>query len=181
MTKKKKHPEISPSMCIVVGPMPFSPNLLKQQQKYSLKELVFIDGGSIHESKFKTLIKKQKLSPQFYGDGDSSKKIMTHKKIDLSLSDLSYFLNERLQKKNYINYDLYLFVGFLGGRIDHQLINIGEFFHVMKNLNFKPAPRILLDDKIEFFAKGINEMCVQGIFSIASFEKCKIKISGDCL
>ena len=50
----------------------------------------------------------------------------------------------------------------------------------MKNLNFKPAPRILLDDKIEFFAKGINEMCVQGIFSIASFEKCKIKISGDC-
>jgi len=181
MTKKQKHLETKHSICIVVGPMPFSKKILTRYQKESDLDLVFIDGGAKHLQKFARLIKKNGISPQYFGDGDSSNKVMNHKKRDQNLSDLAYFLKNAVLKKNLHKYEHYLFLGFLGGRMDHELINIGEFFRFMKSFNAKTTPRVFIEDKIEFFPKGLMETNVMGTFSVTTLEKSKFKISGQCL
>lgn len=181
MTKKQKHLEIVHSTCIVIGPMPFEKKVVDLYVENSTLELVFIDGGALHEKKFGSFIKKHHLTPAYYGDGDSSKKIMNHKKSDQNLSDLAFFLQNTLQKKNIKKYDRYLFLGFLGGRLDHELINLGEFFRFMKHFSSLSAPQVHIEDKIEFFPKGKIETTLKGIFSVASFEKSTFKISGKCL
>lgn len=181
MTKKQKHLETKSSTCIVVGPMPFARKDIDPTLKDTSIELVFIDGGAAHEKKFGKLIKKHHLTPQHYGDGDSSLKLMNHKKHDQNISDLAYFLQNALLKKNIQKYDRYIFLGFLGGRIDHELINLGEFFRFMKHFKSVSAPKVFIEDKIEFFASGSTEVFIEGIFSVASFEKSKFKIGGECL
>ncbi|MEA9356508.1 hypothetical protein SHI21_09850 [Bacteriovorax sp. PP10] len=174
MTKKQKHSEKLPTTIIVVGPTSFKWKVLTPFLKRAQVKLFFVDGGLIHQEKFQKkaplLIKKA----ESIGDGDSSKKPMTMFKDDQNLSDLSYCLN-LMSKETHIQ--TFLFVGFLGGRLDHQFFNLGEISRFTKTTD----AQILLEDKIEFFPKGKIDVEIQGIFSLGSFEDNQIKIKGACL
>ena len=180
--KKQKHPEIEikstikdrikvSKTCIVVGPMPFKTPKLK-----ALKgaDLIFIDGGLKHLNKFK------KASFSTYGDGDSSQKPMDLKKTNQNLSDLAFFFKEAAKKNNLKKYDQYLLLGFLGGRVDHELINFGEIARFMLHFKSSDKVKVMLEDKIEFFPKGVSEFSISGTFSLVSFEPCDLKIDGLC-
>lgn len=174
MTKKQKHPEKLPETIIIVGPTPFKWKVLTPFLKRENVKLFFVDGGLIHQKKFQQKVPALTKSAETIGDGDSSKKPMTMFKSDQNLSDLSYCLNIMSKKENVRTF---LFVGFLGGRIDHQFFNLGEISRFTK----KVKAQILLEDKVEFFPKGVTEVEIQGVFSVGCFEDNQIKINGACL
>lgn len=174
MMKKQKHPEKLPFTYIIVGPTSFKWKVLTPFLRLSHVKLFFIDGGLIHQQKFQKKAPLLNKTSQSIGDGDSSKKRMNILKTDQNLSDLSYCLNLMSKKKNV---GTFLFVGFLGGRIDHQFFNLGEISRFTKTTH----AQILLEDKIEFFPKGKINLEIQGIFSVGSFEDNQIKIKGACL
>lgn len=174
MTKKQKHPEKLPATIIIVGPTSFKWKVLTPFLKRAQVKLFFVDGGLIHQKKFQKKAPLLTKKAQSIGDGDSSKKQMTMFKADQNLSDLSYCLNI-MSKESPI--ETFLFVGFLGGRLDHQFINLGEISRFTKTT----TAQILLEDKVEFFPKGKINVEIQGIFSLGSFEDNEIKIKGACL
>lgn len=173
MMKKQKHSQKPLSTYIIVGPTPFKWKVLTPYLKLPDVKLIFIDGGLIHRKKF--LLKAPLLvkNSQSIGDGDSSRQRMTLLKTDQNLSDLSYCLHYLGQQKNV---GTFIFVGFLGGRIDHQFFNLGEIFRFVK----KNKGQVTLEDKIEFIPKGKSILEIQGLFSLGSFEDCRIKIDGAC-
>jgi thiamine pyrophosphokinase len=174
MTKKQKHSEKFPSTIIIVGPTSFRWKVLTPFLKRACVKIFFVDGGLIHHKKFQLKVPALTKSAQSIGDGDSSNKRMTLFKSDQNLSDLSYCL-EIIGKEAHV--ETFLFVGFLGGRIDHQFFNLGEISRFAKTTK----AQILLEDKIEFFSKGIINLEIQGVFSLGSFEDNMIKIKGACL
>lgn len=174
MTKKQKHSEKLPMTIIIVGPTSFKWKILTPFLKRTHVKLFFVDGGLIHKEKFQKKAPLLTKKAETIGDGDSSKKRMTMLKEDQNLSDLSYCLN--MMNKE-VDVETFLFVGFLGGRLDHQFFNLGEISRFTKTT----SAQILLEDKIEFFAKGKFNVEIQGIFSLGSFEDNQIKIKGACL
>ena len=174
MMKKQKHLEKDPSTFIIVGPTSFKWKVLTPFLRRANVKLFFVDGGLIHQDKFKKKTPELTKSSESIGDGDSSKEQMTIFKTNQNLSDLSYCLNF-LSKE--ANVGTFLFVGFLGGRIDHQFFNLGEISRFTKKVKAK----ILLEDKVEFFQKGVIHLEIHGVFSLGSFEDNQIKIKGACL
>jgi len=74
-------------------------------------------------------------------------------------------------------------LGFMGGRKDHELANLGEIYAELKiRKNFLKA--VFYDEDgqacIHFHAAGEHEAVIQGCFSILVFEPAKITISGAC-
>lgn len=174
MTKKQKHSQKLPTTIIIVGPTSFKWKVLTPFLKREHVKIFFVDGGLIHHEKFQLKVPALTKTAQSIGDGDSSNKRMTMFKSDQNLSDLSYCLNI-IGKEAQV--ETFLFVGFLGGRIDHQFFNLGEISRFTKTTK----AQILLEDKIEFFSKGIIHLEIQGVFSLGSFEDNQVKIKGACL
>lgn len=174
MMKKQKHSQKTLSTYIIVGPTSFKWKVLTPYLNHPDVKLIFIDGGLVHREKF--LIKAPLLTKksQSIGDGDSSNQRMSMLKTDQNLSDLSYCLNFLSKEKNV---GTFMFVGFLGGRIDHQFFNLGEISRFVK----KNTAKIILEDQIEFLPKGKTTVEIQGLFSLGSFEGTRIKIAGACL
>lgn len=174
MAKKQKHSEKQFSTYIIVGPTRFKwKTLVPYLCRFNAK-LIFIDGGLTHFDKFLLKVPQLAKNSKSIGDGDSSSRPMDILKTNQNLSDLSYCLNFLSKKKNVATF---IFVGFLGGRIDHQLFNMGEISRFVK----KNKAQVLLEDKIEFLQKGKNILEIHGLFSLASFEENQIKIDGACL
>lgn len=178
MIKKQKHPPKKEETVLAIGPMPFAMKSILKALKDKDTRVVFVDGGLVHREK---LLKKAPLlikNAISLGDGDSSKRPMTIKKTDQNISDLSFFLKTFSRKSNI---GRFLFAGFLGGREDHQVFNLGELIHFIENHpKKKELPRFLFEDKIEFLPKGVHQLSVHGTFSIASLSPNKIKITGEC-
>jgi len=93
--------------------------------------------------------------------------------IDKDFSDLSYVLSKLCPQFNEIN----LF-GFLGGRKDHEMINLLEAYQYLKMQNQKT--KVSFDQKIIGFSKGSWAIDIHGIFSIIAFEELEIEITGQC-
>jgi thiamine pyrophosphokinase len=177
MTKKQKHPEFIYEKVILVGPRPFPWKILKNYLLGPHISLIFIDGGAVHLKKFKEKAPHLLKNCLFMGDGDSSKVIMNIKKTSQNSSDLAFVLSKLSGK---LRPRTCLFAGFLGGRIDHQLFNLGEMAHYLKKFTQNNAPLFQIDDKILFVGSGVYTLKIHGPFSVASFGPNKIKISGDC-
>lgn len=177
MTKKLKHPEKISKTLIIVGPMPFPWSALKDSLDHPEVQLIFIDGGLVHLKKFKSKLPHLVKTMITAGDGDSSKKSMILNKTSQNFSDLAFLLSKLTGKSRPTRC---LFVGFLGGRIDHQLFNLGEIALYLKKFSNLNAPYIQMDKKIVFIAAGIYQASILGIFSLASFEDNQIKITGNC-
>ena len=174
MLKKQKHSQKLLSNYIIVGPTSFKWNVLTPYLKNSDLQLIFVDGGLVHHEKF--LLKMPILTQMAIsiGDGDSSNEQMDMFKTDQNLSDLSYCLKFLSKQKNI---GFCMFIGFLGGRIDHQFLNLGEISRFVKKVKTK----VILENKVEFLPKGLNIIDIKGLFSLGSFEANKVKINGACL
>lgn len=177
MTKKLKHPEKISKTLIIVGPMPFPWSALKDSLNHPEVQLIFIDGGLVHADKFMSKLPHLMKTMITAGDGDSSKKSMTLSKSSQNFSDLAFLLSKLTGKSRPARC---LLVGFLGGRIDHQLFNFGEIALYLKKFTKLDAPHIQMDKNIVFIAAGIYQASIKGIFSLASFEDNQIKITGSC-
>lgn len=174
MMKKQKNSKNSPVTYIIVGPTAFKWKVLTPYLKLSNIKLLFVDGGLTHLDKFQKKVPTLSKNAQSVGDGDSSNKRMNLYKDDQNLSDLSYCLNLISKDKSA---GTFLFVGFLGGRLDHQFFNLGE----ISRFATKVKAKIMMDDQVEFFPKGRLSLEIHGTFSLGSFEETQIKIDGDCL
>lgn len=177
MVKKQKHEEKSAHTCIVVGPMDFSLSILAPYIGNEFIRLIYIDGGFRHRKDLAKLYPKQNIGAISFGDGDSSQEIMNNHKIDQNISDLGYFLKSEGTKSLA---STYLFLGFLGGRLDHMLFNLGELTGFMKGVSMGLDLLVMMDDQIQILCSGIHLLCIEGPFSIGGISENKIKINGDC-
>lgn len=143
----------------VVGP-------LAQKREQWPDPTIFVDGGSRHQSNNQT---------QFsVGDGDSSFHQVDHLlPSEKDFSDLAYvfkFLPDNLKRV--------AMVGFLGGRRDHEMINLGETHHFLKS---RPQPtEVDIDWTICAFSAGLWHLQFTGLFSLIAFEEALVRLTGSC-
>ena len=166
----------------LVGPMPFSLSHFKKSWGAMSDEsalIFYIDGGVEHKIKIE---KTLKLSPQslVIGDNDSSFGPMDIMKENQNCSDLAFALN--LLNESRLKVQTLHAFGFLGqsGRLDHLLINIGEFDRFLKKTKLKTLTEVMLDDKVTLFKKGPFKKEINGTFSVVSLERQRISITGQC-
>lgn len=132
----------------------------------SLKEpTIYVDGGASFQKEVRGIT---------VGDGDSFKQSLDVKlPEDKDYSDLSYVLQEIGQGYKVVN-----LLGFLGGRKDHELINLAEVHQFL--LNCESPTQVHFDKEITAFSKGQWEFFHEGIFSLFSFEQNQVHLTGDC-
>ncbi|MEO0336406.1 MAG: hypothetical protein AAF202_08425 [Pseudomonadota bacterium] len=108
------------------------------------------------------------------GDGDSSKtgasldfKIPTEK----DFSDLAFVLNHLPKAIRSVK-----LVGFIGGRLDHQLAVFGEVYYFLKRVK---ADHVIFDDQqLIFLDSGAHDLNIRGQFSVMAFEACEVRLTG---
>lgn len=164
MSEQKLPFEAQKELCFV-GPLKFDKGFMKP---FSPHQIIFIDGGISHCPKW---IK----NPFLVGDGDSA--INNPYNFSFSLekekdfSDLSFALGLVNQKQEKVT-----LLGFIGGRLDHQLCVLGECHQHLKRF---PGQIIHLGQNIVYYPAGTHEINLNGLFSLVSLEKAKISIEGE--
>jgi len=130
-----------------------------------VEPVIFVDGGSI---------RRENDIGLSVGDGDSFDGRLDHLlDTDKDFSDLAFALS--LLGHNYDRVEMH---GFLGGRRDHELLNLGEVYHFLSR-RLHPTAAIL-DHSIEALSKGEWHLEVHGIFSLVAFEVATVSLSGEC-
>jgi thiamine pyrophosphokinase len=126
---------------------------------------IFVDRGTKHR------VFKEGFS---VGDGDSHldglDQLLDPTK---DYSDLAYVL--RNLDERFLKIHLH---GFLGGRRDHELMNLAEAHDFLKWR--KKGTSIHFDEAVFGFSAGDWEFPVTGIFSIFAFEKVHVQLWGRC-
>ncbi|MGE3611227.1 MAG: hypothetical protein AB7I27_16665 [Bacteriovoracaceae bacterium] len=151
-----------------VGPM--GPNLPSNLLSHPV---IAVDGGSRFTDKVDIWL----------GDGDSrpsevnSRHLFRYPSIK-SESDLTLSLNLFDEDRPY----LFHLWGFLGGRKDHELFNLGETLNFLEQ---RPKAQIFFYDeqgRILFQILGAGEWGLKhlGVFSIGTLKEQKIKLIGEC-
>lgn len=127
---------------------------------------IFIDGGSRHQGQSPLHIS--------VGDGDSSVEQVDHLlPAAKDFSDLAYVLRHMPQHLSRLS-----MVGFLGGRRDHELINLGE---IHRFLCTRPKPTECdLDWSVCGFSAGKWPLQLKGVFSVVALEPTQLTMTGDC-
>lgn len=131
--------------------------------------IIFVDGGV----KFQKDFQAPTIS---IGDNDSNE---SGNKLDIELDNIKDYsdLDAALALVPSHIEEIYLH-GFLGGRLDHQMINMGSIHHFLKKKNSAMTchlgPQLLATSKKQI-SFGHN-----GNFSLMSLEKQVVKISGAC-
>lgn len=128
--------------------------------------VIFVDGGA--------RFRKSGIGISV-GDGDSFAGTMDvplnpHK----NFSDLAFALQNIPQTFR----DVQL-LGFLGGRRDHELFNIGESHHFL--CTRKSPTMIKFDNNIVGYSSGQWQFERIGGFSVSVVEETRVGITGDCL
>lgn len=130
-----------------------------------VEPVLFVDGGA-H--------RRESALGVSLGDGDSYDGDLDHR-LDPAkdFSDLAFALG--LIGPNFSRVHL---AGFLGGRRDHELLNLGEVFHFLDRRATRT--RVTMDGAIEAFSAGrwTFESC--GIFSLVPFSPCRVTLGGNC-
>ncbi|MEM7195023.1 MAG: hypothetical protein AAF402_08740 [Pseudomonadota bacterium] len=126
---------------------------------------IYVDGGALFRDGSKGWS---------VGDGDSAgfelDEMLNPYKDE---SDLAYVLTQLTK----LGPDLRL-AGFLGGRKDHELFNLGE---LNRYLEQSPgANHALFDDLIIGISAGVWNLDINGLFSLASVSHGHAKMSGAC-
>jgi thiamine pyrophosphokinase len=98
---------------------------------------------------------------------------------DKALSDLSLAL-ALFGHLNSVTLHLW---GFLGGRKDHELFNLGEILHFLEN---KERAKVFLYDessqiKFELFSSGEWDLTHHGTFSLGCLNECLVTLKGECI
>ena len=112
------------------------------------------------------------------GDGDSAqRKLDQYLPQDKDYSDLAFVLAHL--PAHFTDLDLR---GFLGGRSDHELFNLGEIHHFLAAAPaVKRAPtRARFDREITAYSRGTWQFTINGTFSLATFAAAEICLTGAC-
>ena len=133
--------------------------------------VVFIDGGS----QFR--VQNEKFPSISVGDGDSgSTELDVKLPAEKDFSDLAFVLREL--PRHVVNLRL---LGFLGGRLDHELANLGEIHQFL--LDRPPGARVEMKraGRLEVIGfTGKIKLDISGSFSVMVLETSEVTISGDC-
>lgn len=147
----------------IIGPMALSlPYIIDSP-------IIYVDGGLNH--------RPSDDHPYLsVGDDDSNQ---TNDGLDIILdenkdySDLTFALT--LVPDNITEINLF---GFLGGRLDHQMITLGSIHHFLKERKLQTTCNF--ERKVLASSGGDFSFTHNGTFSILSLEKQELKISGSC-
>ncbi len=159
----------------LVGPMDiaekFPAELLKNTEDHYC---IFVDGGLRHLSLFSHLERSQICS---IGDGDSSQS----RDFDFPLNTKKDFSDFHAALKLIPNtaQEIHL-LGFMGGRLDHQLAIFGPLYRFLKQKKHL-GREILFDiNRGRFLSAGSHEFHHQGFFSLLAFEETELRLTGAC-
>lgn len=161
----------SPSITLV-GPL-FQPSA---EFRNPSAPTIYIDGGARFREP--TAPKNGSLKSLSVGDGDSYAGA-----LDVTLppskdeSDLAYVLRHIPQCINHVTMH-----GFLGGRRDHELANLGEIHAFLKGRSEQTRVD-LTQSPNEFviaFSHGSLTLEITQLFSVLVLESTSIQIKGDC-
>lgn len=135
--------------------------------------ILAIDGGANHNCHYDVWV----------GDADSVKQdpkgsYAFHQNTEKDLSDLALGLDLLRPGKAY---RLHLW-GFLGGRKDHELFNLGE---AMRFLETRSGSEVLFYDGhgkpvFRLFGSGEWQIQVKGVFSLGTLRDVKLRLMGQC-
>jgi thiamine pyrophosphokinase len=146
----------------IIGPLEVNLSLID----INLSSLI-VDGGKNH---------KLNLKKSFtIGDSDSSNSpcdIQLSKEKDAS--DLHFALNELDA-----NEDIIECYGLFGGRLDHQMMLIGDISNYIEDRNtvFNIYSKLKLE--ITIYPKGVHQIKRYGLFSLLSFKEQEISLFGN--
>jgi len=127
--------------------------------------VIYIDGGARFRRSDRGIT---------VGDGDSYDKPLDHLlETEKDFSDLAFVLKNISGRYKEVQ-----LLGFLGGRKDHELFNLGEV-HQFLRTNRKKCT-VLFDQSIIAYSAGEWSFNITGIFSIAVFQKTQITLTGKC-
>ena len=146
---------------------------LYNQKHIPVTPTIYVDGGGIFASP--TSVDNPVV---FVGDGDSGADVELDEKlpVEKDYSDLAFVLRALPQTIDRVD-----MLGFLGGRRDHDLCNMGEvhaFLHA--RAHFTSVEMTGPDTRVIGFCKGRVTLDIQGIFSVFVLETAAVKISGEC-
>lgn len=146
----------------IIGPLEVNHSLID----INLSSLI-VDGGKNH---------KLNLKKSFtIGDSDSSNSPCDIQlSTDKDASDLHFAL-EQLDADE----DIIECYGFFGGRLDHQMMLIGDISNYIENKNtvFNIYSKLKLE--LTIYPKGVHQIKRRGLFSILSFKEQKISLFGN--
>ncbi|EPZ49266.1 thiamin pyrophosphokinase, catalytic domain protein [Bacteriovorax sp. BAL6_X] len=131
--------------------------------------IIYVDGGLNHRP-------NDDHAYLSIGDDDSNQ---TSDSLDIKLevnkdySDLTFALT--LIPNNITEINLF---GFLGGRLDHQMIALGSIHHFLKVR--KLQTKCNFEKKLLVSSSGDFSFTHNGLFSLISLEEQDLKISGAC-
>ncbi len=149
----------------LIGPMSVAADVLGLQERELQEPLIWVDGGINH---------RRGKAGFSIGDGDSCAwKLDQYLETDKDYSDLAYTLN-RLSKQ----FTDILLLGFLGGRRDHELFNLGEAHSFLCAASV--PTRIRFDSGIDGYSKGEWAFHVYTLFSLWVLEAATVKLVGAC-
>ena len=155
----------------LLGPQDFEPLLLESVQA----PCVYVDGGT----RWKDILLQSPSGASrigrgiAIGDGDSSGYSM-----DLTLpqkkdfSDFAYVLKNLPKSFQFVHC-----YGFLGGRRDHEILNLGEAHHFLK---LRDRTVLNFDRQVWAFSAGEWAFYLKGEFSVVTFEACDWRLEGLC-
>jgi len=146
------------------------PVLARAPRAGRLREpLIWVDGGADHRA------------PIFrdrpgiaVGDGDSAKSRLDHYlPEDKNYSDLAFVL-----RRIPAHFFEVVLLGFLGGRRDHELFNLGEAHHFLAGR--EEPTRMRFDHSVRAFSKGEWQLHNHAAFSLAVIEPATVTLTGPC-
>lgn len=127
---------------------------------------IFVDGGNRHQTG----------DPLHFsvGDGDSAWAPVDHLlPEEKDLSDLAFVLSHVPDQVARLS-----LVGFLGGRRDHEFINLGEIHRFLKTR--KQATECNVDYAVCAYSAGKWSLDLKGIFSLLVLEPTDVRLLGNC-
>lgn len=149
----------------LIGPMPC--NLVDLD--LSCQAVLAVDGGVLQ-------LPREHIDLSI-GDGDSSQQMMDlNFPTNKDMSDLALALDLLPSKRLHIE-----LCGFWAGRLDHNLMNLGEVFRALKMNDY--TFKIHSPDSSEILwglQVGGHELELKGLFSLFSFNPSRVSIEGQC-
>lgn len=131
---------------------------------------IFVDGGS----QFR--VKVEKFPTISVGDGDSGSTLDVTLSPEKDFSDLAFVLREL--PRQVVKAQL---LGFLGGRLDHELANLGELQQFLLDRPRGARVEMRRSGRAEVIGfTGSATLDIQGLFSVIVLEASVVTISGEC-
>jgi thiamine pyrophosphokinase len=146
---------------------------LHQQQHHPIAPTVYVDGGGVFAASGPV-----ENPVVFVGDGDSGADVELDELLpaEKDYSDLAFVLRGLPQSVDHVD-----MLGFMGGRRDHDLCNMGEvhsFLH--SRSHFTQVQLTGPDTRVIGFCKGRMTIEIRGHFSVFVLETAAVRIAGAC-